>query len=335
MRVTRIAQPIQHDDPVDTRGMQSNPTAANQSSDILLESGTNELEVLVFNLAGQRYGVNVAKVREVILPVKATASPDQPEAVVGMFNLRGKVLPLVDLHDYFDLGPKSQDGADTRRIIVTEFNGQMGAFLVDAVEQIHRMSWQAMREVPSIHEGANHFSVTGVTEIKGKLILMLDFESIVDHIALNDQLHIKQVENTLGVDRESKRVFMAEDSPFIGKLMINLLHNSGYTQAKLFRNGGLAWEALCQLKQTGEALPELLVSDIEMPQMDGLALTRRIKEDTSLSEIPVILFSSLITPDTLHKGQQVGALKQINKPQLSELVQLIDRYFTGDLQQAA
>lgn len=311
------------------------PTGGANQSEILLESGTNELEVLVFSLDGQCYGVNVAKVREVILPTKVTASPDQPEAVMGMFNLRGKVLPLVDLRDYFELGPREQEGLDNRRIIVTEFNGQMGAFQVDAVQHIHRMSWQNMREVPSIHEGANHFAVTGVTEINGKLILMLDFESIVDHIAMNDQLHIKKVENTLGVDRESKRVFLAEDSPFIGKLMINLLHNSGYTQAKLFRNGGLAWNALNELKNKGEALPELLVSDIEMPQMDGLALTRRVKEDAALSEIPVILFSSLITPDTLHKGTQVGALKQINKPQLSELVQIIDEYFTGSLSQAA
>lgn len=311
------------------------PTDQGNQSDILLESGTNELEVLVFSLAGQCYGVNVAKVREVILPVKATASPDQPDAVMGMFNLRGKVLPLVDLRDYFEFETNDNDGPDNRRIIVTEFNGQMGAFRVDAVQQIHRMSWQNMREVPSIHAGANHFAVTGVTEINGKLILMLDFESIVDHIALNDQLHIKQVENTRGVDRESKRVYLAEDSPFVGKLMLNLLHNSGYTQAKLFRNGGLAWESLNELKSKGEPLPELLVSDIEMPQMDGLALTRHIKEDAALADIPVILFSSLITPDTLHKGAQVGALKQINKPQLSELVHLIDQYFTGELSQAA
>jgi len=313
----------------------TNSTEPANQSEILLESGTNELEVLVFNLAGQCYGVNVAKVREVILPTKVTASPDQPDAVMGMFNLRGKVLPLVDLHHYFDLGPREQQGPDNRRIIVTEFNGQMGAFLVDAVEQIHRMSWQNMREVPAIHEGGSHFSVTGVTEINDKLILMLDFESIVDHIALNDQLHIKQVENTLGVDRASKRVFLAEDSRFIGKLMIDLLHNSGYKQAKLFRNGGMAWEALSELKQKGGPFPELLVSDIEMPLMDGLALTRRINEDPALSSIPVILFSSLITEDTKHKGKQVGALRQINKPQLSELVQIIDEYFNEPSAKAA
>ena len=315
--------------------MQSSPNSATNQSEILLESGTNELEILVFNLAGQSYGVNVAKVREVILPVKVTASPDQPETVMGMFNLRGKVLPLVDLHDYFNLGPNELTGPDNRRIIVTEFNGQMGAFLVDGVQQIHRTSWKDMREVPSIHEKDSHVAVTGVTEINGNLILMLDFESIVDHIAMNDQLHIKNVENKLGIDRASKRVYLAEDSLFIGKLMIDLLHNSGYTQAKLFRNGGLAWEGIKALKDQGQPLPELLVSDIEMPQMDGFALTRNIKEDPALNAIPVILFSSLITPDTLHKGQQVGALKQMNKPQLRGLVELIDQYFGGELSQAA
>ncbi|MEM9110698.1 MAG: chemotaxis protein [Planctomycetota bacterium] len=315
--------------------MEMNSSVGANQSDILLESGTNELEVLVFNLAGQSYGVNVAKVREVILPVKTTASPDQPDTVMGMFNLRGKVLPLVDLHDYFNLGPADESLAKTQRIIVTEFNGQMGAFLVDAVDHIHRMSWKEMREVPSIHEAESHVAVTGVTEINGKLILMLDFESIVDQIAMNDQLHIKHVENSLGIDRGSKRVFLAEDSILIGRLMLELLHNSGYTQAKLFRNGGLAWGALSEIKKNGEPLPELLISDIEMPQMDGFALTRNIKEDTVLNSIPVILFSSLITPDTLHKGQQVGALKQMNKPQLRGLVELIDNYFNGSMNEAA
>ena len=311
-----------------------NHSPTKPQTDILLESGTNELEVLVFTLAGQSYGVNVAKVREVILPVKVIASPEQPGAVMGMFNLRGAVLPLVNLHTYFDL-PEDAAPPERRRIIVTEFNGQQAAFQVDAVQHIHRISWKAMREVPEIHEGQHHFAVTGVTEIKDKLILMLDFESIVDHISLNAQLHIKQVDNPLGIDRASKRVLLAEDSPFIGKLMIELLHNSGYTQAQLFRNGGLAWNALSSIATEGKPLPDLLVSDIEMPQMDGLALTRRVKEDARLSAIPVILFSSLITPDTLHKGKQVGADRQINKPQLAELVQIIDGFFAEPTTQAA
>lgn len=309
-------------------------SGASSQSDILLESGTNELEVLIFRLAGQSYGVNVAKVREVILPTRATANPDQPDAVMGMFNLRGKVLPLVDLHHYFKLDHIETDESK-RRIIVTEFNGQQAAFEVDAVEHIHRISWQAMREVPNLHDDSSHFSVTGVTEINNQLILMLDFESIVDHIAMSDQLHLSHVENTLGVDRGSKRVYLAEDSRFIVKLMVDLLHNSGYRQARVFRNGGLAWEALQADLKEGQPLPELMISDIEMPQMDGLALTRRMKENADLCHIPVILFSSLITPDTIHKGEQVGALRQINKPQLKELVEIIDDYFAEPGKQAA
>jgi len=310
------------------------PNDTHDHSDILLESGTNELEVLIFRLSGQRYGVNVAKVREVILPVVTAASPNQPESVLGMFNLRGKVMPLVDLHHYFELEPETE-GVQSGRVIVTEFNGQSAGFRVDGVEQIHRMSWASMREVPQIHESGNHFAVTGVTEINKELILMLDFESIVDHIALNKQLHIKHVENPLGVDRGSKRIFLAEDSRFIANLMIELLHNSGYTQAQLFRNGGQAWDALNTLIKAGQPLPQLLVSDIEMPQMDGLALTRRIKETAALRDIPVILFSSLITADTLHKGEQVGAMRQISKPQLTELVQIIDGYFNENEPTAA
>jgi len=319
-------------DLVDIGGMNSQPPKT--QTDILLESGTNELEVLVFTLAGQSYGVNVAKVREVILPVQPIASPDQPPAVLGMFNLRGVVLPLVDLHKYFSL---PQDEADNkrRRVIVTEFNGQQAAFQVDAVQHIHRISWQAVREVPEVHEGQHHFAVTGVTEINDQLILMLDFESIVDHISLNEKLHIDVVDNPLGIDRASKRVLLAEDSPFIGKLMIELLHNSGYTQAQLYRNGGLAWDALSAISKENAPIPDLLVSDIEMPRMDGLALTRRVKEDPHLCGVPVILFSSLITPDTLHKGKQVGADRQINKPQLSELVHLIDSFFAEPTAQAA
>lgn len=309
-------------------------SAAPNQTDILLESGTNELEVLIFRLAGQAYGVNVAKVREVILPKQPTVNPEKPDAVMGMFNLRGKVLPLVDLHRYFDMQP-TEGAEDQQRIIVTEFNGQMAAFQVEAVEHIHRLSWQAMREVPGIHEGGNHFSVTGVTEINDQLILMLDFESIVDHISMNDQLHIDAVPNPLGIDRPSKRVFLAEDSRFVGELMIDLMHKSGYEQAKLFRNGGQVWAALRELAAGGGALPELMISDIEMPQMDGLALTRRMKEDPALSAVPVILFSSLITPDTQHKGEQVGALRQINKPQLAELVGIVDEYFAQPSQAAA
>jgi two-component system chemotaxis response regulator CheV len=315
------------------------PTAKNTSdnNDILLESGTNELEVLVFGLGDQSYGVNVSKVREVILPVNVSASPDQPPNVLGMFNLRNVVLPLVDLHSYFDIDPVSTNPAD-HRIIVTEFNGVQSAFKVERVEHIHRLSWQDIRCVPE-ETGSDHMSVTGVTEINNKLTLMLDFESIFDHIAMQNTLHVTHVDNELGVDRGSAEVFIAEDSRFIRNIMLNVLTNSGYSNVSAFNNGQDCWEAIQSASRGERAKPDILVTDIEMPQMDGLHLTRKLRGTPGCSETPVLLFSSLITDDTRHKGEACGANAQIAKPELPKLVHLVDSWIQkrdqGNLQEAA
>jgi len=290
---------------------------------ILLESGTNELEILVFELAGQRFGVNVAKVREVIGPQKVAASPGQPACVRGVLNLRGKLHPLVDLAHAFNLATDVPE--PDRRVIVTEFNGQQAAFLVDRVDRIHRMSWTQIETVPPI-EGPQHPAVTGLTKIKDELVLMLDFESIADQIVMQDQLHIEAVPNTRGVDRENKRVLFAEDSRFIAGLMHGVLVRSGYRLTDLHHDGQSAWDRIAATLAAGEPLPDLVISDIEMPRLDGLALTRKIKTDPRLAHIPVVLFSSLITDDTRHKGERVGADAQISKPQLGEVVELVDGY---------
>lgn len=306
-------------------------TAAPQKqAEILLESGTNELEVLVFYLGRQPYGVNVAKVREVILHQHVAASPGQPGCVQGMFNLRGNVLPLVDLHRYFGIEPVITD-AKNHRIIVTEFNGARAAFRVERVEHIYRMSWTDMRPVPETGTGApgsddEHFAITGITEINGQLVLMLDFESVFDHICLQDKLHIERVENPRGIDRGSYRVWIAEDSKFIRGIMHRVLTNSGYTQVEAFDNGLALWADLEQCAAAGADGPHLVITDIEMPQMDGLHLTRRIKGDSRFASTPVLLFSSLITDDTRHKGQAVGADEQIAKPDLPHLVEYVDKW---------
>lgn len=293
-----------------------------QRDEILLESGTNELEVLIFGLGAQSYGVNVAKVREVILPVSIAASPGQPTNVMGMFNLRGVVLPLVDLHSYFGIEPVNDDPAN-HRIIVTEFNGAQAAFKVERVEHIHRISWQAMRTVPD-ETGSDHMSVTGITEIGDKLVLMLDFESIFDSISMQNALHITSVENELGVDRGSVQVFIAEDSKFIRNIMMNVLTGSGYTNVTEFNNGQDCWDAIVAGANGNGTKPDILITDIEMPRMDGLHLTRKVRATPALATMPVLLFSSLITNDTRHKGDAVGADQQIAKPELPKLVQIVD-----------
>lgn len=313
--------------------LEQNSNGQPVEGNILLESGTNELEVLVFAVGDSVFGVNVAKVREVILPREYAVSPEQPDCVLGMFNLRGGVLSLVDLHKYLDITPCNANPKQ-HRIIVTEFNGQRAAFRVERVEHIHRMSWENVDAVPDTG-GDHHFAITGITKINDQLVLMLDFESILDEIAMQDQLHVECVENTLGVDRENHRIFLAEDSKFIRNIMVNLLTNSGYTKVESFGHGRACWNRLMKAVETGDT-PSVIVTDIEMPMMDGLALTRNIKSHPQLKHIPVVLFSSLITDDTRHKGQQVGADDQIHKPQLKQLVELADGWIAnGSEKQAA
>ncbi len=291
---------------------------------ILLESGTNELEVLVFSLGDGAYGVNVAKVREVILPVEVTASPDQPDSVLGMFNLRNRVMPLVDLHHFLSIDP-ADNTSKNRKIIVTEFNGVQAAFQVGSVEQIYRISWTQIRPLPDM-ESRDEIAVTGITEINDRLVLMIDFESVYNHISAQQQLHIDSVENTLEVDRSGCRIMIAEDSPFIRRRMVDTLVRSGYTQIQAYTNGADAWQALNASITEADGAFDLVITDIEMPQMDGLALTRNIKSHSQLQHLPVLLFSSLITDDNRKKGEQVGADDQLAKPQLGKLVEIVDQW---------
>lgn len=298
------------------------------TGDILLDAGTNELEVLVFRLRGGIFGVNVAKVREVIRPVRTIAAPHQHPSVLGMFNIRGAVLPVVDLAGHLKLPPLEQ--RQEGRVIITEFNGHKTGFLVDGVEQIYRLGWDRVRPSPSLALTRGRTQVptsttTGIIQINERLVLMLDFESVADAILTERRLHIDRVDNPMGIDRASKRVILAEDSPFMRQLMRDILVRSGYERLEVYSDGEQAWNAI---RAPGPAI-DAVISDIEMPRMDGLHLTRRIKAAPGLEDVPVVLFSSLVSPDNLKKGQQVGADVQIPKPELQELVLLVDRVVSG------
>ncbi len=303
---------------------------SNVAGDILLDAGTNELEVLVFTLGGGSFGLNVAKVREVIRPVSSVAAPHQHPSVLGMFTIRGAVLPVVDLAVH--LGLAVRDPATARpegRVIITEFNGTKTGFLVDGVEQIHRVSWSRIQPAPEVNIGAQaaetYGCTTGVLELDGRLVLMVDFESVADSILVEKRLHVDRVENTSEVDRASKRVVIAEDSPFMRQLIREVFLNSGYTMVEVYTDGQAAWEAV---SKPGPKI-DAIVSDIEMPRMDGLHLTRRIKDTPHLKGVPVVLFSSLVSADNMKKGKQVGADVQVSKPELSEMVRLVDRVVSG------
>ncbi|MEM9882589.1 MAG: chemotaxis protein [Planctomycetota bacterium] len=303
-------------------------TARNGSGqDILLESGTNELEVLVFELGGQRFGVNVAKVREVILHIDAVPTPGQAETVKGVIRLRGCVLTVVDLHRQLGRIPRQPD-EQQHRIIVTEFNGATAAFEVEAVDSIYRLSWEDIRPVPD--SGANgHAAVTGMAEVGDELIMMLDFESIYDTITNNDCHARAAAVNAMGVDRAACRVWLAEDSSFIRASIERMLRESGFSNFTAYRNGLEAWEAMGETVRAGRPLPDVLISDIEMPQMDGLHLCKKVKDADATAGVKVVLYSSLITDEMRHKGRAVGADDQYSKPNLENVVHTIDGWMAG------
>lgn len=297
----------------------------NSENGILLESGTNELEIVEFEVRGNKYGINVIKVKEIIQPVAVTFIPHAHEHIEGIIQLRGEVLPLVNMAKV--LGLSGEELGETDKYIVTEFNKQKVVFHVQNVTRIHRISWEDIEKPSDMYQGGSS-QVIGVIKINGEMILLLDFEKIIVDINPQSGIHVGQVKQLGKRERSEKRLVVAEDSPLLRKLINDTLAEAGYEAVDFFENGKQALEYL--ESQAAEVAagqgPQLLITDIEMPQMDGHHLTRRIKENTELKELPVIIFSSLITEDLRHKGVEVGADAQVSKPEIAELIKHIDQF---------
>ena len=317
--------------------------SASDQSGILLNAGTNELEVLIFTMQGSYFGVNVAKVREVIRPVRTTSSPGQHPSVLGMFNIRGSVMPVVDLAFHMGLTEALVDPSDgDRKIVITEFNGFQTGFVVDTVDQIHRMSWTKVKPSPDLdvvrtdNDGAGPpvGSTTGTIELDERIVLMIDFESVADSILHEDKLHIESVDNDFGVDRGSKRVIVAEDSSFMRGVIQSVFESSGYDLLRVYPDGASAWAAIAEAVEQGQTI-DAVVSDIEMPRMDGLALARNIRESAPTRDVPIVLFSSLISNDNLKKGEQVGVNAQVAKPELADMGRRVERVVSGEVIESA
>jgi two-component system chemotaxis response regulator CheV len=291
--------------------------------EILLESGTNELEVLVFKVADYTFGINVAKVREVLPTAEITALPKAHPSIRGVFKLRNQVIPCVSLMDHLGITPGSDLSEST--MILTDLNQQQTAFLVDEVERIHRLSWKNILAVPALDALAST-PVTALARCDERLIVMLDFEKILDDVT-EQFFRTDEVTNPMGLPREKLHLLLAEDSPTVRQAIGSTLSASGYRNLTFFENGAEAWAWISQrVEGTGQAadVGDLLICDVEMPQVDGFHLTRKIKEHPVLKQIPVLLYSSIITPDNRKKGNAVGADAQVAKPELKEVVRLAD-----------
>jgi two-component system chemotaxis response regulator CheV len=292
-------------------------------TNILLESGTNELEILEFTLGDNHYGINVAKIREILPYQPITPVPNSHPSVEGIFMPRDTMITVINLNSCLGRSGQEEGGL----LIVTNFNKMDISFHVDQVIGIHRVSWEEIIKPDSTFNGQDGGVSTGVIKMEGKLVVILDFESIVSSISPETGLRVNDLEEMEERARSDSPILIAEDSPLLSKLITDCLRKAGYQKLIVTMNGQEAWDKLCEFKDEGTALEKVhcIITDIEMPKMDGHRLTKLVKTDDVLKDIPLIIFSSLVNDEMKRKGDQLGADAQLTKPEIGQLVDAIDR----------
>ena len=292
---------------------------------ILLETGTNEIEIMEFTIDGNLYGINVAKVREIMMSAPVRPMPHSHPAVEGIFKPRDTVITVVDLPRYLngDDGPKGEKDL----FIITNFNKIFIAFRVHTVVGISRISWRDIQKPDSTVSGGAEGVATGIAQCGDDLVTILDFEKITADIAPQTSIQMSEIDELGERKRSDQPIWVAEDSILLTQMIREALTRAGYTNLNMFPNGAELWEALSPLREE-ENLDDqvaLVITDLEMPQMDGHHLTKLIKDDRRLKHIPVVIFSSLITEEMRRKGKEVGADEQLSKPEIGHLIGILDQ----------
>ncbi|MCM1136560.1 MAG: chemotaxis protein [Clostridium sp.] len=289
---------------------------------ILLENGTNELEVLEFMLDGYAYGINVAKVKEITPYQETVPVPHAHQSIEGIFMPRDKLITVIDLRNCLNGGTSSPGGL----FIVTNFNKLDIAFHVDAVERIHRVSWESI-----IKPGAELFSeeegiTTGIVKLDDQLVIILDFEKIVTDINPETGLKVSEIDELGNRTRSDVPILIAEDSVLLNRLIVNSLKKAGYNNLTRTYNGQEAYEFILECKSQGTLKEDIqcIITDIEMPMMDGHRLIKLVRDDAVAKDIPIIIFSSLVNDEMRRKGEALGANAQLSKPEIGNLVRIID-----------
>ncbi|MBR5229697.1 MAG: chemotaxis protein CheV [Firmicutes bacterium] len=293
-------------------------------TEILLDTGTNEIEIMVFTIYGESYGINVAKVREVMKAEKVKPMPHAHPSVEGIFKPRDLVITVVDLPMH--LTGKPTVHAERDIFVITSFNRMNIAFRVESVVGIQRISWKDIQKPDKTLNRGDEGVVTGIAQCGNNMVTILDFESIVAEIAPETSINLDEIKALGKRERKDHKIILAEDSVLLAKMVEQALEQAGYTNLTHFNNGQEAWDFL-QTIRNGENLKDyvdLIITDIEMPEMDGHRLTRLVKSDAVLKSIPLIIFSSLISPEMEIKGRQIGADEQLSKPEIGHLVTVMD-----------
>lgn len=300
-------------------------------------AGTNKLEILLFTLGidarsgrHETFGINVFKVREVMRTPPITVAPDMPSAVKGMVSLRGVLVPVVDLAEYAGVQPESPRDI----MIVTEYNGRTQGFLVEAVDTILRLDWSQMRVPPEMLTSHMGGLVTAVTELQdGRLVMMLDVERVLSETTKIDDEFLFANIQSLG--REDITILFADDSSVARNQIERTLRALGIKYIAAV-NGHMAWEELQKVAAYAEStghpvkdMIQLVLTDVEMPEMDGYILTKNIKSDRRFAGIPVIMHSSLSSMSNQQLGKSVGVDEYVPKFEPQRLAETLSRLLLG------
>jgi len=316
--------------------------ANSEKQEILLESGTNELEIIEFYVGSQPLGINVQKLKEIISFDESvlTAIPGSEPAMLGTLLLRGSIIPLIDLKVHLNQRDQKESKDDNKRpvVMVCEFNHRTNGFKIDGVNRIHRVSWNDVEPIaPIINQYKPRF--TGTIHIDNREILILDLEHIVGEfdpdsvIGEADKMEKTEILPEALSLRPQAKILMAEDSTIIRTGIEKVLREAGFAGLEVFVDGEACYQRILQLKKQAEETGEdickhlsLLISDIEMPRMDGLTLCRKVKEELGYKRVPVLLFSSLINPPMEVKCDSVEADGYAAKPEIGKLIGMIDHF---------
>ena len=291
-------------------------------TNILLDSGTNELEILEFTIGDHAYAINVAKTKEIINYMEVTPVPNAHPSIEGIFMPRDAMITAIDLRNCLQRGTSKPGGL----FIITNFNKLDIAFHVDAVLGIHRVSWLDIIKPNATISKAEESVATGIIKYEDRLLIILDFEKIVSDINPNTGLNMEQLKDIGPRDRNSVPIVLAEDSALLNKLIVSSLNKAGYDNVKNFENGKLAYDYVekCKNEGTLDKNVQCIITDIEMPIMDGHRFTKLVKSDNDMKHVPLIIFSSLINEEMRRKGETLGADRQLSKPEIGSLVNTVD-----------
>jgi len=292
---------------------------------------TSSLELMEFTMAGDSFGINVAKVTEIMRATKITPMTMSHPCIDGVFKPRDKLVTIINLPRYMAL--RESENPEHDMFMLTNFDNVSAAFLVHTVEGMHRISWNKVERPSSIIYGSNDSVITGTTKIGNKIITIIDFEKVLYDINPETGLQISEVQRMGERVEISKPIVVVEDSVFLRRMLLESLEVAGYSNITSFDNGQDAWDYLvkCRSECLANITPiekkvSIIITDIEMPRMDGHHLTKLVKSDDVLTKIPVIVFSSLIDDAQKQQGERLGVNAHLSKPQIGKLVSTLDEW---------